>query len=172
MKFYSLNRKVHRWLGVLTALPLILIIGTGALLHLKKQISWIQPPVVQGSSSAPTLSFDKLLSALKTVPEFQVREWSDVHRMDVRPSRGIAKVHSKHTNLEVQVDLATGEILQAQERRSDLIESLHDGTWFSESTRWGVFFPAGIAIGALWITGLTLFLQPYLLRRRRRRSQS
>ena len=68
---------------------------------------------------------------------------------------------------EVQIDAATGEILQVAVRRSDVIESIHDGTYFHDHFKLWVFLPAGIVLALLVITGLHLFLLPYLARRKR-----
>ena len=68
---------------------------------------------------------------------------------------------------EVQIDTETAEILQVAFRRSDLIESIHDGTYFNDHLKLWVFLPAGIVLATLVITGLHLFLLPYLARRKR-----
>ena len=58
-------------------------------------------------------------------------------------------------------------------RRSDLIESLHDGSFFSEPAKLWVFLPASIVFAILWFTGIYLFFQPYIAKRKKRlRKQS
>jgi nucleotide-binding universal stress UspA family protein len=102
-----------------------------------------------------------------SVPEAEVASWEDVDRLDVRPDRGVVKVRSK-TRWEVQIDTNTAEILQVAYRRSDLIESLHDGSFFHDKVKLWVFLPAGLILLGLWVTGVYLWLLPYLVRRRRR----
>lgn len=78
----------------------------------------------------PTLSFAEVLEIAKSAPEAEILSWDDIDRLDVRPDKGMLKVRSKN-RWEVQVDTATGEILQVAFRRSDLIESLHDGSFLA-----------------------------------------
>ena len=54
-------------------------------------------------------------------------------------------------------------------RRSDLIESLHDGSFFGgDFAKLGVFLPTALVLCVLWGTGIYLFFLPYMVRRRRR----
>ena len=83
-----------------------------------------------------------------------------------RPSRGIVKVRCKN-RWEVQVDLHSGEILSSTRRRSDLIESLHDGSFFSDAAKLWIFLPNGLALFVLWVTGLWLWYLPLRTKRRK-----
>ena len=168
MKLPLLNRKVHRWGAVLIALPLLVVIVTGLMLQVKKQFTWVQPETKKGSGKAPKVSMDDLLATLKGVPEAEVTAWSDVDRVDVRPKDGIYKVTCKNSH-EVQVDFTTGEVLQVEYRRSDLIESFHDGSVFGDGVKLYVFLPAAVVLLVLWVTGLILFVHPWWVKRRRKR---
>src|SRR5687768_10278318 len=126
MRLPALNRKVHYWAALLAAAPLLVVIATGILLQLKKHVAWVQPPERRGVGREPTLPPDGLLAACRGVPEAGVRGWEDIDRVDLRPDRGVYKVTARN-NWEVQVDARTGEVLQVAYRRSDVIESLHDG---------------------------------------------
>lgn len=161
------NRRLHRWGSAAVALPFLVVLVTGVLLQLKKQLAWVQPPERRGAPAAvdaPQVSFDAMLAAVRAVPEAGVRSWADVDRVDVRPSRGMAKVTSR-TRWEVQLDLGTGRVLQTAYRRSDLIESLHDGSWFHPAAKLGVFLPTALVVVGLWGTGAYLFVLPYRARR-------
>lgn len=160
-------RRWHRWGAVLVALPFLLILVTGVLLQFKKQAAWIQPPSQRGASAVPTVGFDAILAAAAGVAESGVRGWEDVARLDLRPADGVVKVIAK-SGIEVQVDAATGEVLQTMVRRSDLIESLHDGSWFHDRAKLWIFFPVALTLLGLWATGVYLWLLPALTRRRRR----
>ena len=162
-----LSRKLHRWGAVAIAVPVAIVIGTGLLLQVKKQVPWVQPPERRGSAEVPTVSMQQLLDAARGVPQAGVRDWRDVDRVDVRPGKGIAKV-TAHSRWEVQVDLATGAVLQSAYRRSDLIETLHDGSWFHDAAKLWVFLPSGIVLLVLWLTGIYLWWLPVGVRRRRR----
>ena len=170
MKLSKLNRNLHRWGSILALAPMTIIIVSGVVLQLKKEAAYIQPPTQQGSSSQLSLSFDRILEAAKTARPAGIDSWDDVDRLDVRPSKGMVKVRCKN-GWEVQVDAQTGDILQTALRRSDLIESIHDGSYFHDSFKLWVFLPAGVILMVLVITGVHLFLLPYLARRRNRRKQ-
>ena len=74
-----------------------------------------------------------------------------------------------HNGYEVQVDLGTGAILQTAYRRSDFIESIHDGSFFAgDWTKLGLFLPTGICVLLLWLGGLWMWWVPFAAKRRRR----
>lgn len=168
MKFPILNRKIHYWLSLFIALPAAVIFCSGILLQLKKQIHWVQPTEHRGEEGVPALTFDEILRICRTVPEARIRGWDDVNRIDVRVGRGILKVSAK-SSWEIQIDSSSGQVLQAAYRRSDMIEAIHDGSWFHDIAKYGLFLPAGICLLLLWATGLYLFVLPYTVRWRRSR---
>ena len=133
---------------------------------MKKESAYIQPPTQRGAGTEPTIGFERILEVARTVPEAEIESWEDVDRLDVRPGKGVVKVQCKN-RYEVQIDTETPEILQVAFRRSDLIESIHDGSYFNDHFKLWVFLPAGIVLAALVITGVHLFLLPYLARRKR-----
>ena len=51
-----------------------------------------------------------------------------IDRIDVRPDKGMVKFTFKSNFYEVQLDGATGSLLQIELRRSDVIEKIHDGS--------------------------------------------
>jgi len=172
MKFTILNRKVHYWGSIIITIPLLLLIGTGILLLLKKDATWIQPQTIEGSSGGlPAISFARLVEAAINVEEANISAWEDIKRIDIQPGKGMAKVISNN-NHEIQVDTRTGEILQVAYRRSDIIESLHDGTYFHDSVKYLVSLPTGVILFLLLISGVILFLQPYWVKAKRRRKLS
>lgn len=164
-------RKSHRWGAILVALPFLLVIVTGILLQLKKEWSWVQPPTQRGKGTIPIISFANILDAVRLVPVAAVKDWSDIERLDVQPRRGMVKVQSRN-RWEVQIDLQTGQVLQIAERRSDWIESLHDGSWFHDRVKLYVFLPvAGVVLG-LWFTGIYLLVLPWIVKWQKRRRES
>jgi uncharacterized iron-regulated membrane protein len=163
------NRKLHRWGAVAIALPVLLVIVTGLLLQVKKHWTWVQPPEQRGESRVPTVTLDELFEAARSVPQAGITEWSDIERFDVRPSKGITKIIA-HNRWELQVDNATAAVLQVAYRRSDLIESLHDGSWFHDVAKMWIFLPSGFILLGLWVTGIYLFILPYTVRARKRKN--
>ena len=151
-------RKVHYWMSAGIALPTLLVIASGLLLQVKKDFAWIQPPEQRGTG-VPTVSFEKVLSACVAIPEAKVSGWEDITRLDVRPDRGLLKVATE-AGVEIQLDASSGAVLQVAERRSDVIEALHDGSWFGSGVKRWVFLPAGVLLAAMWATGMYLFILP------------
>jgi uncharacterized iron-regulated membrane protein len=158
------TRKLHRWGAILIALPVGVIVVTGLLLQVKKHSRWVQPPELHGSGGPPQISFAQILEIVRGVPEAGIDEWADVDRIDVRPGRGMLKVRNKDF-WEVQIDTSTGAVLQSAFRRSDLIETIHDGSWFHDSAKLWVFLPTGAVLLGLWMSGLYLWALPIVKKR-------
>lgn len=160
-------RKLHRWGAILIAIPFLVVLLTGLLLQVKKQSSWIQPPTAKSSDPGLSITFDTILEQAKSVPEASITSWDDIDRLDVRPEKGIVKVRAKN-RWEIQLDTQSGEILEIAYRRSDLIEAMHDGSWFHDSAKLWIFLPSGLIVTGLWISGMYLFFLPKLHKRKNR----
>ena len=78
----------------------------------------------------------------------------------MRIDKGIVKVKTK-SRWEIQIDTDNAKILSEAYRRSDVIENLHDGSWFSDGVKKWVFLPSGLILLVLWLTGVYLVLFPY-----------
>ncbi len=163
MKAQALLRKVHHWGSVLIMVQMGVVIGAGLLLLVKKEIDWIQPPTLVGAApdGVPTQSFEALFAAAKAVPELEIDDWRNLARVDVKPGKGVVKFVSEN-NWEAQIDTETGAVLQVAYRRSDIIESLHDGSFFADWAKLYVFFPSGLVLLVLWGTGIYLFFLPHM----------
>ena len=168
MNFNLLNRKIHNWASIIVAVPIIVIIASGLFLQLKKQVTWIQPAEIRGTGKTPEISLPKILEISREVSEAEIETWDDINRLDVRPSKGMVKVRAEN-DWEIQIDLKSGKVLQTAYRRSDLIESIHDGSFFHDNVKLWIFLPAGIVLLALWLTGIYMFFQPRWARWRRSR---
>ena len=110
------------------------------------------------------LSFDEILTIVRQVPNVNIRQWDDINRLDIRPKKGVIKVRS-NDNWEIQLDSKTGKVLQTLERRSDIIESIHDGSYFHKNIKLWIFLPVALLLIILWVTGLYLFIIPYSSRK-------
>ena len=144
LRLKTTNRKLHYWGSVAIALPLAVVLVSGILLLLKKDLAWIQPPTISGEQRGMALGFDEILSIARTVAEAGIETWDDVDRIDVRPGKGMIKVQAK-SRWEIQLDANSGAILQVAYRRSDVIESIHDGSFFGDAVKlW--LFPAFCAL--------------------------
>ena len=155
------SRKIHRIGAVLIALPFLIVIVSGIVLQLKKDVTWIQPETRTGTPSTLVLSLDSLLSISQSVDEAEIESWDDIDRIDIRPDKGIAKVRAVN-HWEIQIDTESGAIIQVEYRRSDIIESIHDGSWFADPVKYWIFLPSAIIVLILWISGMYLYFLPKL----------
>jgi len=169
MKSHILYRKTHYWGSLIIALPTLIMITTGILLLVKKEFQWIQPPSQKGISqdAIPTQTFEQLFLQVQLTPEMEVKKWTDLKRVEVKPGKGVIKFIS--TNCwELQLDTHTSTVLSLAKRRSGIIESIHDGSWFTPWMKLWVFLPAGLLLIGLWLTGIYLFLLPIFRKKRTR----
>lgn len=169
MKSHLLYRKAHYWGSLIIALPTLIMITTGILLLVKKEFQWIQPPSQKGISqdAVPTQTFEQLFLQVQLTPQMEVEKWTDLQRVEVKPGKGVVKFIS--TNYwELQLDTHTGAALSLAKRRSGIIESIHDGSWFTRWMKLWVFLPVGLLLVGLWLTGIYLFFLPILRKKRKR----
>ncbi|MDJ0642675.1 MAG: PepSY-associated TM helix domain-containing protein [Erythrobacter sp.] len=167
MNLKRLLRQVHYWLSLAVFLPAGIIFAAGIFLMLKKEIDWIQPSTERGvvEEQIPAATFEQMLASARLHPEAGISEWSDIDRIDLRVDKGIAKLRA-HSGWEVQVDTATAEVRNVAYRRSDLIESIHDGSFFSDEVKLYLFLPTGIMLVIMWGTGIYLFLLPRMRKKK------
>lgn len=169
--FNRWTRKIHRVGAIGMAIPLVIVILSGLLLQVKKQVAWVQPPTMKGSGSTLLVNWDQILNLAKTDDNAGVETWGDIDRLDVRPNRGVVKVRCIN-GWELQLDAANGKTLSSTYRRSDLIESIHDGSFFSDFAKLWVFLPNGLVLLLLWVTGVYLWFLPYRSKSARRKRQA
>ena len=167
----ALLRKTHYWGSIFVLVPILLVIVTGILLQIRKEWSWVQPTEQKGSKKVPSITFEQVLAAVSGVPEAQVSSWADIARVDARIGKGITKVTAKN-GYEIQLDSATGEVLQVAYRRSDVITALHEGSWFADWVRFYVFLPVAFVLFGLALTGAYLFFLPLVVKWRRAKTAS
>ena len=170
MTFNYANRRTHAWISMCFAVPLVVVIITGILLQPKKQLPFVQPIERAGVTHEPVATPAQYLEAINRGKLDGAVTWKDVQRVDIRPSKGIAKVILK-SDVEYQVDLGTGNVLQRELRMSDFIESLHDGSFFAgDISKLGVFLPAAIGLLVLWVSGIYMFWLPIIVKQRKSRA--
>ena len=165
MSFNKQVRKLHYWISPIIFTPVVIIFTTGVLLQFKKQSNWIQPNIEVVSDSSPQL-LNSYLEVVKNIKEAQINSWDDIERIDIRPSKGIAKIRSKN-NWEIQIDLETIEVYSVNYRRSDIIESIHDGSFFTDYVKFGLFMPSGVLLIVLSFTGIFMFLLPIFRKKKK-----
>lgn len=171
IRWNRLNRQLHHWGAIICALPILVVLISGLLLILKKEIEWVQPPTQKSAAGVPTLEHARLLSIAQGIPEAGIHSWADINRLDVRPNKGLIKVRAEN-GWEIQLHHQTGEVKQVAYRRTDWIESLHDGSFFHKHAKLWVFLPAAAILTLLWITGLYLFALPHISKARNKRRRA
>ena len=171
MNWKKLWRQVHYWLSLAVFLPAGVMVIAGGFLMLKKEIEWIQPGTERGVVEAqlPEATWEQMIAAARQHPEAGINEWADIDRIDLRVGRGIAKLRA-NSGWEVQVDTKTAEVLKVAYRRSDTIESIHDGSFFSDEVKLYLFLPTGILLVVMWGTGIYLFLLPRMRKKKKPRA--
>jgi len=168
VKTQVLLRKIHHWGSLLIMLQMGLVIAAGLLLMVKKEFTWIQPPTMKSvePSLIPSRSMAELFAAAQALPQLELNAWQDLVRVDVKPDKGVVKFVASN-QWEAQFDTTSGELLHLAYRRSDIIESLHDGSFFADWVKLYVFLPSGLVLLVLWATGIYLFFLTQLKRRRK-----
>ena len=170
MKSFKFFWTTHKWTGIILSSIFAVTSVTGFMLLLEKRVAWIQPTTLEGAAGGieSFITNQKLFMIVLSLdhPEFQSLE--DIDRVDFRPNKRIFKVRSK-TFYEIQVDAVTGDVLNVSYRRSDFIETLHDGSFFAQWFHDWVMPVAACGLLFLLSSGLYLWLEPKLRRRRRQR---
>lgn len=159
-------RKIHKWIGIILALFLLLSALTGFLLGWKKNVDLLQPPTQSG--------VDKAIASYKSVEELAAVSLQAVDslgltadnfdRIEYRPTKGIAKVIFDTGSWEVQVDATNLEVLSVAKRHSDWIEQIHDGSIISDLFKLISMNILGIGLVFLIVTGLWLWYGPKRIR--------
>ncbi len=170
MRAFRLLWLLHRWVGAALGLVLLLSAVTGILLLKKKDYAYLQPPVVRGEEGPPEAlrPLAEVYAAVFALglPEF--RSEADIDRIDFRPRHRVHKVLSVHGHQEVQVCAVTLRVFGPNPRRSDWIESLHDGSWFGTAFHDRAMPVVAIGLFFLGVSGYVMCLWPKFARRRNR----
>ena len=174
MKVSKLIRDIHHWGSPILMLPLGVMIIAGLFLMLKKDIGWIQPPTQRSAvevQGAPDTSLAEIYAAAEAIPELELNSWAEIDRIDIKSDRGVVKIIAPN-RWEAQIDLVTLETLSLEYRRSDLIEQIHDGSFFAGWVKTFIFLPVGVVLLVLWFTGIWMFFDPYIKRWKRRKNRA
>lgn len=171
-------RKIHRTAGV-TLFALLMVLGsTGLLLGWKKHSGgYILPTSHRGTSTDPAdwLPLDTLHAEAMRIAREEISPTlsPELERIDVRPKHGMVKFVFIEDYWGIQLDLATGDLLHIERRRSDFIENLHDGSILDylldtdgEWLKLGYTSIMGTGILVFSVTGIWLWLGPRRMRRR------
>jgi uncharacterized iron-regulated membrane protein len=180
-KILRIFRKVHRATGAALFIFFFIIAITGILLGWKSHsTNLIIPQSYKGSSVdlQNWLPIDSLhKKALLILKDSISSDLSaDLDRIDIRKNKGMVKFIFENHTWEIQLDGATGNVLNIGKRHSDFIEDLHDGiildTWFNTSSKpFRVIYTSimGLALLLFTITGFWLWYGPKRLKKHRKK---
>ena len=176
-KILRLVRKIHRFTGVGLFLFLFSSGITGLLLGWKKNsMGLILAETSQGVSkdSKDWLPID-LLIGIATKHPVNLKNGKipgEVDRIEIRPDKGIVKINYKSNYKGLQIDATTGKILMIESRNADLIEHIHDGSFFDKQTgnKFGAFklfytSLCGLGLITFCITGFWMWYGPKKFRK-------
>jgi len=135
---------------------------TGLLLLVKKKYDWIQPATQKGAEGeiAEYITVEELFNVVLGAGHEDFQSTEDIDRVDFRPGNRVHKVLSVHHNSELQIDAVTGKILSDKMRRSDLLEQIHDGSFFGAWAHDWLMPLVAAGLFFLSASGLYLWLQP------------
>ena len=174
MNVFKLFWNLHKWIGLAIALVVAVVSVTGFLLLVKKEFSSIQPPTQKGveGSVEEFLPISAILEAARATGDPAFATFDDIDRIDMRPGKRVHKVRSKHGYKEIQIDAITGEVLLEAWRPSDLIEAIHDGSWFADV--WHDYGMPIVALGLLFLSfsGVYIWAVPVMRKRRRQKAKA
>jgi uncharacterized iron-regulated membrane protein len=171
---YHLLRNWHKWIGVAAALILALLSVTGFLLATKGTFGWIRPPEGEGGKVEhlrEVITLDQAAEAAYKVGLPELKTAKDIDRIDYRPKSNVFKVVSKRGYHEVQVDGATGIVIQIARRNDQLAEDIHDLSFFADAAHQWVLPASAIALAALSVSGVVMFFVPVVRRAKFRKKQ-
>lgn len=177
-KLLRVFRKVHRLTGAFLFVFFFFIAVTGLLLGWKKHSgNLLLPPSQKGTSTnlKDWLPIDSLhQKACRYLHDSVSPNLSlELERIDIRKDKGMVKFVFEEGFWGLQLDGATGKLLQVEKRRSDFIEKIHDGSILD------LYFGVtggeiklvyttimGLALLVFTITGFWLWYGPKKMRRK------
>jgi uncharacterized iron-regulated membrane protein len=164
----------HRYLGIGLLILVLISSVTGILLAWKKNVETLQPSTQKGVSKE--LSTWKSIAEIAQIAQTEFikkhPEQADnsIDRIDVRPSKGIAKVLFEKGNWEVQIDGTNGEVKSIAKRHADWIEQLHDGSIVSDLFKLVSMNILGIGLIVMLMTGFWLWYAPRVVRKMKKKN--
>jgi uncharacterized iron-regulated membrane protein len=170
MQTYKFFWKTHKWVGILLSLVFLNVAVSGILLLKKKSFAWIQPPTMTGTEGAVNdfIGTQRLFEIVLSQGNTDFRNMEDIDRVDFRPDKRVFKVQSKHNYAEIQVDAVSGAILSVAGRTSDLLEAVHDGSYYAGWLHAVLMPVAGGGLIFVSLSGLYLSVATWMRRRRQK----
>lgn len=178
-KILRIFRKVHRKTGAFLFVFFFIISVTGFLLGWKKNSNQLLLPntyIGTSNNFADWIAIEKLqnISDKLLLDSINKNLSLELDRIDIRKEKGIIKFIYKNNAYEVQLDGASGALLNIGKRHSDTIENIHDGSildsYFNTSyNQIKIFYTTlmSLALFIFTITGFWLWYGPKRMRKNR-----
>ena len=174
-------RKIHRYTGAFLFFFFLFVSLSGLLLGWKSNsFGTIIPKTQVGTTEdlsewLPTEELHNI--AVLTLKDSIDPALSPVlDRIDIRQQKGVVKFVFENHIWEIQLDGATGEVLQVGKRHSDWLEDVHDGSivdqfFENQHGQFKLFYTTtmGIALLVFTITGFWMWYGPKRMRRQTRK---
>jgi uncharacterized iron-regulated membrane protein len=170
-------RKIHRITGAFLFLFFFIVAITGLLLGWKKNSGGLLLAETKKGTSSELKNWQSLDSLHKVACQVLKDSVSktlsvELERIDIRKDKGVAKfVFSEHYT-GIQLDGQTAKLLSIEQRRSDFIEQIHDGSFVDRYLGIkGFYFKLlytsimGLALITFTVTGFWLWYGPKRLKR-------
>jgi hypothetical protein len=169
-------RKIHRSCGAALFIFFFFISISGLLLGWKKNSGeLIMAKTAMGSSTdlSKWQSMDSLYRKACNFLKDSVNSKlsAEIDRIDVRKEKGIVKFIFKNHFTALQLDAQSAMVLQIEQRRSDYIEKIHDGSiidfYLGSKDVFKLFYTTimGLALLTFTITGFWLWYGPKRMRK-------
>jgi uncharacterized iron-regulated membrane protein len=160
---YRNARQTHKWIGISLSLFLALLAVTGFFLATKKRFAWMQPPPAEAAQiflPSEIVTVEMALKAAFALGHDNLQRFEHVDRVDYRPKDNIFKVISNEGYIEVQVDGKTGKVLSSSFRNDQLMEDIHDLSFFADLAHAWLLPAVAIGLATLAATGVAIFMTP------------
>ncbi len=169
------TRSLHKKIGIILMVLVLLISISGLLLGIKDEIG-LKPQTESATQidSDQWISIKRIDSIAKVYAQEQLHLDSQIDRIDIRPSKGIAKILYKKHFTELQIDIQTAEVVSVSTRADHFIERLHDGSiidfYFSDTNASKIIYTTLVSLGLVFmsISGYLLWRNPKKIKRKKR----
>ena len=167
-------RVYHRRIGCIFLIFFLIISVTGILLALK-DVLHLKPEIVNTDSpnDSTWISLKEIDSISKDYIYNKLELDTVIDRIDIRPTKGVAKVLFSNHFTELQIDVSSGKILSVSSRVDTIIEKIHDGSiidyFITKSNISKITYSSLLSIGLIFmsISGVFLWYLPKKLKSRK-----
>jgi len=164
---YKGIRNIHKWAGLIACLFLMVISASGFFLAIKGKVDWMRPKTQTGApfdDPSQLVPVNRVMDVAFGAGFPELKEISDLDRLEYHAEDNVWKVLSKKGYREVQVDGTTGDVLSTGQRNDQMTEDIHDMSFFAAFWHeWGLPL-VGALLFFLSLSGVYMFFVPVFRR--------